>query len=35
MRALEAELNRTFPAIKKQIDSLNEAEVIDVNKEGQ
>jgi len=34
MRALEAELNRTFPAIKKQIDSLNEAEVIDVDKEG-
>lgn len=35
MRALEAELNWTFPAIKKQVDSLNEAEVIDVNKEGQ
>jgi len=34
MRALEAELTRTFPAIKKQIDSLNEAEVIDVDKEG-
>lgn len=35
MRALEAELNWTFPAIKKQIDSLDEAQVIDVNKEGQ
>jgi len=35
MRALEAELNRTFPAIKKQVDSLEEAQVIDVNKEGQ
>jgi hypothetical protein len=34
MRALEAELSWTFPAIKKQIDSLNEAEVIDVDKEG-
>jgi len=33
MRALESELNRTFPAIKKQVDSLNEAKVIDVNKE--
>lgn len=35
MRALEAELERTFPAIKKQVDSLNEALVIDVNKDGQ
>ncbi|MBU0627094.1 hypothetical protein KKG31_07025 [Patescibacteria group bacterium] len=35
MRALEAELSRTFPAIKKQIDSMHEAEVIDINKEGQ
>jgi hypothetical protein len=33
MRALESELEWTFPAIKKQIDSLNEAKVIDVNKE--
>jgi hypothetical protein len=33
MRALEAELERTFPAIKKQIDSLNDAKVIDVDKE--
>jgi len=35
MRALESELERTFPAIKKQVDSLNEAKVIDVNKDGQ
>ncbi len=35
MRALESELSRTFPAIKKQVDSLLEAQVIDVNKEGQ
>ncbi len=35
MRALESELSRTFPAIKKQVDSLNEAKVIDVNKDGQ
>ncbi len=35
MRALESELEWTFPAIKKQIDSLNEAKVIDVNKEWQ
>ncbi|MDD3262982.1 MAG: hypothetical protein PHR61_03985 [Candidatus Absconditabacteria bacterium] len=35
MRALESELEWTFPAIKKQVDSLEEACVIDVNKEGQ
>lgn len=35
MRALESELTRTFPAIKKQVDSLLEAQVIDINKEGQ
>ncbi len=35
MRALETELEWTFPAIKKQIDSLNEAKVINVNKEWQ
>lgn len=35
MRALESELQRTFPAIKKQVDSLLEAEVVDINKEGQ
>ncbi len=35
MRALESEIERTFPAIKKQIDSLNEAQVINVNKDGQ
>lgn len=33
MRALEAELWWTFPAIKKQIDSLNEAEIIEIDKE--
>ncbi len=33
MRALETELTWTFPAIKKQIDSLNDAEVIDVDKD--
>ncbi|MFA5747591.1 MAG: hypothetical protein WC872_00590 [Candidatus Absconditabacterales bacterium] len=35
MRALESELSWTFPAIKKQIDSLDEAQVINVNKDGQ
>ena len=35
MRALESELEWTFPAIKKQVDSLNEANVINVNKEWQ
>jgi len=35
MRALESEIEWTFPAIKKQIDALNEANVIDVNKEWQ
>jgi len=35
MRALESELEWTFPAIKKQVDSLNEAKVIDVNKDWQ
>jgi hypothetical protein len=33
MRALETELTWTFPAIKKQIDALNDAEVIDVDKD--
>ena len=33
MRALEAELWRTFPAIKKQIDTLEEAWVIHVEKD--
>lgn len=33
MRALESELNWTFPAIKKQVDSLKIANVIDINKE--
>ena len=35
MRALESEIERTFPAIKKQVDSLLAAEVINVNKDGQ
>ncbi|MCX6824606.1 MAG: hypothetical protein NTY80_00130 [candidate division SR1 bacterium] len=35
MRALESEIERTFPAIKKQVDSLNESNVINVNKDGQ
>jgi len=34
MRALEAELGWTFPAIKKQVDSLEEAWILLVNKEG-
>lgn len=33
MRALESELERTFPAIKKQIDSLEESGIIDINKD--
>ena len=33
MRALESEIWRTFPAIKKQIDSLRDSEAIDVNTE--
>jgi predicted transcriptional regulator len=32
MRALESELERTFPAIKKQVDSLAESEVIEIDK---
>ena len=35
MRALESEIERTFPAIKKQVDSLNDSNVVHVNKEGQ
>lgn len=35
MRALESEIERTFPAIKKQVDSLLAANVINVNKDGQ
>jgi len=35
MRALESELEWTFPAIKKQVDALEDAWVIDVNKEWQ
>jgi hypothetical protein len=33
MRALESELDRTFPAIKKQVDSLEESGIIHINKE--
>lgn len=33
MRALETEIWWTFPAIKKQVDALNEAEIISVEKE--
>jgi len=33
MRALETELGWTFPAIKKQVDSLDEAWIIIINKE--
>ncbi|MDR2190075.1 MAG: hypothetical protein LBP53_02575 [Candidatus Peribacteria bacterium] len=33
MRALESELERTFPAIKKQIDSLDESGILRVEKE--
>lgn len=35
MRALEQELNRTFPAIKKQIDSLQESDILIINKDAQ
>ena len=33
MRALESELEWTFPAIKKQVDSLEESGILDVNKD--
>lgn len=33
MRALETELWWTFPAIKKQVDSLEEAGIVDIQKE--
>lgn len=33
MRALETELWWTFPAIKKQVDSLDDAGVVDIDKE--
>lgn len=35
MRALESELEWTFPAIKKQVDSLNLAGVLDIDKSWQ
>lgn len=34
MRALESELEWTFPAIKKQVDSLKLANIIDIDKDG-
>lgn len=34
MRALEWELERTFPAIKKQVDSLKSAEILKVDTDG-
>ncbi len=34
MRALESELSWTFPAIKKQVDSLDEAGIVNIDKEG-
>jgi hypothetical protein len=35
MRALESELDWTFPAIKKQIDSLDASDIINIDKERQ
>ena len=35
MRALEQELEWTFPAIKKQIDSLEESDILLINKNAQ
>ena len=35
MRALEQELDWTFPAIKKQIDSLEESDILIINKHAQ
>jgi biotin operon repressor len=35
MRALEQELSWTFPAIKKQIDSLQESDILIINKDAQ
>jgi hypothetical protein len=35
MRALEQELDWTFPAIKKQIDSLEESDILIINKNAQ
>lgn len=35
MRALESELDRTFPAIKKQVDSLHVSGIVDIDKENQ
>lgn len=32
MRALESELRRTFPAIKKQVDSLDKSEAVTIQK---
>jgi hypothetical protein len=35
MRALESELDWTFPAIKKQVDALNKANLLQVDKSSQ
>lgn len=34
IRALEHEIPWTFPAIKKQVDSLDDSEIVDIDKEG-
>ncbi len=34
IRALEHEIPWTFPAIKKQVDSLEESDIVDIDKEG-
>ncbi len=34
IRALEHEIPWTFPAIKKQVDSLEDSEIVDIDKEG-
>lgn len=34
IRALEHEIPWTFPAIKKQVDSLEESEIVEIDKEG-
>lgn len=33
MRALESEIDWTFPAIKKQVDSLHKSDIVDINKD--
>jgi len=34
IRALEHEIPWTFPAIKKQVDPLEESDIVDIDKEG-